>query len=288
MPRAIGIDVGGTKIAAGLVDLDSGGVVDRREKATEAIRGGEAVLQDVISLAQTVRSGAMAIGVGVAELVSREEKIVSNATIDWMNIPVRERLSSILPTRLEADVRAAARAEAKFGAGIGSEIFLFVTVGTGISSCLMMNGRPYLGARGLTGTFASARGVFPAMDGMLSSSLALEDFSSGPALVRRVNQLGDARKVIALAGMGQPLAREAVRSAGFALGSSIAQLVNTLDPERVVIGGGLGCATGLFYDSVRDAFYKHLWSQLHANVPLTQAKLGPDAGIIGAALAAVA
>jgi len=288
MPRAIGIDVGGTKIAAGLVDLESGAVTDRREKATEAIRGGEAVLQDVISLAQTVRGGAMAIGVGVAELVSREEKIVSNATIDWMNIPVRERLSSILPTRLEADVRAAARAEAKFGAGSGSEIFLFVTVGTGISSCLVINGHPYLGARGLTGTFASARGVFPAIDGMLSSSLPLEDFSSGPALARRVGQPGDARKVVALAGMGQPLAREVVRSAGFALGSAIAQLVNTLDPERVVIGGGLGCATGFFYDSVRDAFYKHLWSQLHANVPLTQAKLGPDAGIIGAALAAVA
>ena len=288
MPRAVGIDVGGTKIAAGLVDLESGAVVDRREKATEAIRGGEAVLQDVISLAQTVRGDATAIGVGVAELVSREEKIVSNATIDWLNIPVRERLSSILPTRVEADVRAAARAEAKFGGGAGSEIFLFVTVGTGISCCLVTNGQPYLGARGLTGTFASARGVFPAIDGMLSSSLALEDFSSGPALGRRVNQPGDARKVIALAGTGQPLAREVVRSAGFALGSAIAQLVNTLDPERVVIGGGLGCATGFFYDSVREAFYKYLWSELHANVRLTQAKLGPDAGIIGAALASIA
>jgi glucokinase len=79
-----------------------------------------------------------------------------------------------------------------------------------------------------------------------------------------------------------------VRSAGFALGSAIAQLVNTLDPERVVIGGGLGCATGFFYDSVREAFYKYLWSELHANVRLTQAKLGPDAGIIGAALASIA
>jgi glucokinase len=286
--KAVGIDVGGTKIAAGLVDLESGAIVDRREKATEAIRGGEAVLQDVISLAQTVRGDATAIGLGVAELVDREGKIASNATIDWMSIPVRERVSSVLPTRLEADVRAAARAEAKFGAGAGSGIFLFVTVGTGISCCLMINGQPYLGAGGLTGTFASARGVFPANDGALSSSLPLEDFSSGPALARRTGQPGDARKIIALAGMGQPLARETLRSGGFALGSAIAQLVNTLDPERVVVGGGLGCAAGLFYDSAREAFYKHLWSPLHANVPITQAKLGPDAGIIGAALAAVA
>jgi predicted NBD/HSP70 family sugar kinase len=287
MPRAIGIDIGGTKIAGGLVDLATGAILDRREKPTEAIRGGSAILEDVISLIQTVRADAAAIGVGIAELVDRDGKIASNATIDWLKTPVRERLSEILPTHFEADVRAAARAEARFGAGAGSEIFLYVTVGTGISCCLIQNGKPYLGARGLTGTFASARNVFAAADGMLSNSPPLEDFSAGPALARRAGTLGDARKVVALAGMGNSLAREVVRSGGYALGAAIAQLVNTLDPERVVIGGGLGCAFGLFYDSLRDAFYKHLWSELHANIPLTQAKLGPDAGIIGAALATV-
>src|SRR5207237_5967983 len=125
---------------------------------------------DVISLIQTVRADATAIGVGIAELVDHDGKIASNATIDWLNTPVSERLSAILPTRFEADVRAAARAEARFGAGAGAEIFLYVTVGTGISCCLIQNGQPYLGARGLTGTFASARNVFAAADGMLSNS----------------------------------------------------------------------------------------------------------------------
>jgi predicted NBD/HSP70 family sugar kinase len=291
MKRAIGIDVGGTKIAAGLVDLETGVVVNRREKATRPKRGGEAILRDVVSFANELRSDAIAIGVGVAELVDREGKIVSNATIDWLKTPVRERLSKILPTQLEADVRAAARAEARFGAGVETKIFLYVTVGTGISCCLMIDGRPYLGARGLTGTFASARYLAPLLDHRLNPTLPLEDFSSGPALAKRyffrAHQEIDAREVTARAKTGDVIAREIVESGGRALGAAIGQLVNTLDPEAVVIGGGLGCAGGVFHAALKTAFYENLWSKLHSNVPIYPAKLGPDAGIIGAALAAI-
>jgi predicted NBD/HSP70 family sugar kinase len=290
MKRAIGIDVGGTKIAAGLIDLESGVVLERREKPTGPARGGEAILQDVVSLVNELRSDATAIGVGIAELVDREGKIVSNATIDWLKTPAREQLSKILPTLFEADVRAAARAEAKFGAGTGAEAFLYVTVGTGISGCLMIEGQPYLGARGLTGTFASARSLAPLLDYRLNPTLVLEEFSSGPALVKRyvyrVHEEIDAREVCARAKAGEPTAREIVETGGRALGAAIAQLVNTLDPEAVVIGGGLGCAGGVFHAAVKAAFYEHLWSKLHADVPIHLAKLGPDAGIVGAALAA--
>jgi glucokinase len=291
MPRAIGIDVGGTKIAAGLVDLDTGAVLDRREKPTEPVRGGEAILDDVISITQTIRFDAIAIGIGVAELIDRDGKIASNATIDWLNMPVRERLSAILPTRFEADVRAAARAEARFGAGSRSEIFLYVTVGTGISCCLMLNGQPYLGARGLTGTFASERSLAPLLDDRLDPTAPLEEFSSGVGLAKRYNLRAhesiDGREVVSRARAGDPTARQIVETGGRALGASIAQLVNTLDPQSVVIGGGLGCAGGIFHAVLKSSFYEHLWSKLHSEVQIHIAHLGPDAGIVGAALAAV-
>jgi predicted NBD/HSP70 family sugar kinase len=289
--KAIGIDVGGTKIAAALVDLDSGSIENRREIRTVPERGGGSVLEDVISLATELRADATAIGIGLAELVDRHGKIASNATIDWLNVPVRDRLSSILPTRLEADVRAAARAEARFGAGRNSEVFIYVTIGTGISCCLMNNGHPYLGARGLTGTFASAGALSPFINYRLEQCVPLEEFSAGPGLARRyalrTQEWIDPREIITRALAGDPHARHVIESGGRAVGSAIAQLVNTLDPERVVIGGGLGSSGGIYFAAMRTAFYEHLWSKLHADVQIHLAELGPDAGVIGAALAAI-
>ena len=289
--NALGIDVGGTKIAAGLVDLDTGTIANRREIPTVPQRGGTSVLEDVIALANELRADAKAIGIGIAELVDRNGNIASNASIDWLKLPVRERLSSILPTHIEADVRAAARAEARFGAGKSSEVFIYVTIGTGISCCLINQGQPFLGARGLTGTFASARTLSPFIDYRLEQCVPLEEFSSGPGLARRyalrTQEWIDPREVVTRALAGDPHARHVIESGGRAVGSAIAQLVNTLDPERVVIGGGLGSSGRIYFAAVRTAFYEHLWSKLHADVPIQLAELGADSGIIGAALAAI-
>jgi glucokinase len=173
--------------------------------------------------------------------------------------------------------------------------FLFVTVGTGISSCLVIDGEPYVGARGLTGTFASAAGLIPALNSQLSTlNIAegppLEQFASGPALALRYRQVhpqsrAEAPEVLSLADSGDRVAGDIVKSAGCALGAAVAQLVNTLDPEAVVLGGGLGLAQGAFRKAVEDGFRSHLWSHLHADLPLCSAKLGTDAALIGAALA---
>src|SRR5688572_19824725 len=219
--NALGIDVGGTKIAAGLVDIDTGSIHVRREIPTAPQRGGGSVLEDVISLANELRGDATAIGVGIAELVDRDGHVVSNATIDWRDLPALERLSEILPTRFEADVRAAASAEAVFGAGRDAEIFLYVTVGTGISCCLMNNGQPYLGARGLTGTFASAPTLSPFIDYRLEPCVPVEEFAAGPGLVRRyalrTQEWIDAKEVISRARDGDTHARPIVETGGRAL-----------------------------------------------------------------------
>lgn len=295
---AIGIDVGGTKLAAGVVEFPEGKILARRLQATAPERGGEAVLLDVLALAGSLRAEAIqlakspiAIGLAVAELVSRAGEIVSDATIRWKGLPVRERLQKILPTRIEADVRAAALAEARFGIGRSFQDFIFVTVGTGISSCLVLGGQPFPGARGLTGTMASSPSVVADLQGSLVIGPPLENVASGPALVARLKRMqpdftGGAPEVLALAEDGDKTARIIVESAGRALGAAIGQLVNTLDPEAVVIGGGLGLAGGLFWQTLEVATREHIWSPLHRNLRVLPAQSGVDAGWLGAALAA--
>jgi glucokinase len=258
------------------------------------------VLEDVVELAcslldesKTIDAVPTAIGIGVCELVSPCGEVLSDATIAWKGLPiariVRERTH--LKVCLDADVRVAARAEANLGAGCGCSSFLYVTVGTGISASLVVEGEPYCGARGLTGTFASGGTAAPARDGRLVHGLPLEQFAAGPAIAARFEALepafhGAAPDVLALAEGGNSHARAVVETAAQALGAAVAQLVNMLDPKAVVLGGGLGLATGLYRSALEAALHQHVWAEEHRGVPVISARLGTDAGLIGAALRA--
>ena len=291
---ALGIDVGGTKIAAGVVTFPEARVGARRQIPTRPERGGEAVLIDVLGMARELADEAKALGLtvdglglGLCELVSPEGTILSANCVRWQDQPVREQLSSIASVTIEADVRAAALAEAHFGAGRGARVFLYVTIGTGISSCLVLDGQPFAGARGATGTVASS--PWPRTPEINQPDCALEEVASGPALARRFQQLhGNAQSgqdVLAAAGAGNAVALGVARSAGEAMGATIGWLVNVLDPERVVIGGGLGLSEGPYWESCVDSARKHIWSEVHRDLPIVKAATGADAGIIGAAAA---
>jgi glucokinase len=296
---AIGVDVGGTKCAAGVVSLSDGKLFACEVQPTRPERGGPAVLADVIKLVRSIqelsrRAGVApeSIGVGICELVGPTGQILSEATVGWKSIPVSMQLAeqTQLPVVLDADVRAAARAEAQHGAGQEHHSFLYVTVGTGISASFVLDRKPYVGARGLTGTFASSRGLIASDDGILATGPSLEQFAAGPALAARLSTAradfrGAAAEVLALAASGDVDARAVVESAGAALGAAIAQLVNVLDPEAVIIGGGLGSVEGLYRQSLQAAMHEYVWSDLHRDVPLLSARLGKDAGVIGAAMA---
>lgn len=297
----IGVDVGGTKCAAGLVRAADGEVLVRRLMPTQPHRGGEAVLTDVVATIQSLEREARelaidvsAIGIGVAELVGTDGSILSGATIQWQGLDLGKRLleATGLPATVDADVRAAARAEARLGAGRPFRSFLYVTVGTGISASLVIERVPFAGARGLTGTFASAAGLIPHNNRQLVSGPPLESFAAGPAIVSRFAVVrpgftGTGRDVLSLADSGDDFAIAVVTSAAEALGAAIGQLVNVLDPEAVVIGGGLGLAEGLYRDSMRESLRRHIWSDLQRNLPVLSAQLGNDAGLVGAALVAL-
>ena len=151
----------------------------------------------------------------------------------------------------------------------------------------MLDGAPYLGARGATGTMGSSPLHVSCEQCGHVSRRTLEEISAGPALVSRFNALGGSatkgQDVLAAAANGNALAVQIVRSASGALESQIGLLVNVLDPEVVVIGGGLGLSEGPFWDEFIAATRRHIWSEMHRELPILRAATGPDAGWIGAA-----
>jgi len=292
---AIGVDVGGTKIAAGIVSFPSGKILHKETIPTQPARGGKVVLADCISLVQRLKTHAddnshqvEGIGVGIAELVNLEGEITSEYLIKWRGLPAKEKLSQISPTQFESDARAPALAEALFGAGRSFTNFAYLTIGTGISYCLVLDGQPYAGAHGHAIMVASGALTSECEKCGAVQDQVLEEFAAGPSLVARYNQRANAQlssgeAVAAAAKTGDPIAQEIVRSAGAALGNSVGFLINVLDPQAVVVGGGLGLADGIYWDSFVASTRKHIWSDVSRNLPILHAELGADAGLIGAA-----
>jgi len=256
--------------------------------------------------------------VAVPEIVNLHGRITSNAVIpQWNELPVAAALGAIAPTVVEADVRAAAFAEASLGAGRDYGFHVFLTVGTGISYCAVGAGRPFAGAHGGalnigTSVFALpsedqasldgqpgtddqagadsriwAKG-WPSPDGQPGGrEVVLERVASGSALVQRYVARGGtaqrAEDVLAAARDGDPVASEVVAVAAKALGIGIALLVNLLDPEAVITGGGLGSADTEYWSSA-ERWARHYAHSHAVDTVLTRGQLGPDAGVIGAGL----
>jgi glucokinase len=291
----LGIDAGGTKIAAGIVDLDNGDILRRESIATDAARGGLAVLDDTVALAKRIamsaESAIESIGIGVPEIVDATGAIRTGAVIDWLGLPYRERFGAIAPTTIEADVRAAALAEARFGAGIARSSFVYVTIGTGISSTIVLGGRPLPGARGGALVMASSPLDVTCAHCGERSTVILEEFAGGPAIARRYSEatgrnVPGAIDVVAMAERGDERAREILASSGREIGVSIAFLINVIDPESIVIGGGLGSAGEVFREELIASTRRHIWNPAARDLPIDRARFGPESGIIGAALAA--
>lgn len=297
---AIGLDVGGTKTAGGIVLWPTGEILHRTVNPTNPQRGGDAVLEDVLQLARRLKASAekndiqiKAIGAGVAELVDCDGNVTSSCTIAWRGQPVQEKLSMIAPARVESDVRAAAIAEARFGAGRGRRHFVYITVGTGISYCLIQNGQPLRGAKGNAILMGSS--PLSTVCSHCGESLhpVLEEFASGPAIARQFAQakptetVGDCQGVFHAAADGDHKAIEILNSAGHALGVSAAFLINVLDPELIILGGGLGTAGGIYRESFERSCREHIFAENTRGLPIVSATLGVDAGVIGAAVVAL-
>lgn len=257
-----GIDVGGTKIAGALVDTWTGERSEHVVMQTPVELGGAGVLTACAEIAARWH-GVRSVGIAICEIVDSSGRTRSAATIDWRELDVAAPFGGCRVV-VESDVRAAALAETRLGAGVGFDPVLYVSVGTGVSHCLVVGGTPFRGAHGAA---------------LVTGAPPVEEIASGLALQRRS---GRARAESVLSDpVLAPLVDEAVAT----LGLAVATLVNALDPAIVVIGGGLGLEPA-FRSRVTETAHRAVYPVVGRAIELVPAALGADAPIVGAALAA--
>ncbi len=285
----LGLDVGGTKVAGGLVTPD-GAVVSRRTVPTDVgdrRDPGLAVTRRVAAelAAEAGRSGLLlaGLGAGFPEYVTRGGVLTSRLVLDWTEQPATVLAGLADPVTIESDVRCGALGEARYGAGRSLDSFAYVSVGTGISYCLVVGGVPVPGARGE----AIALGELPVTE---APDVTLEQYASGDGIRTRYAGLTGlpctgAREVLAAADRGDPAAAEVVTSAARSLAIALGWLVCLLDPAALVLGGGLSQAAGLWAETLASHTERAVASR-SGPPSLLRAELGADAGLIGAAAAA--
>ncbi|MDW5317052.1 ROK family protein [Rhizobium sp. PL01] len=294
----VGIDLGGTKIAAGLVDIQSGAMTHFRRRPTLVSEGPAAIIRDVaeiaaeiIALAKAEGRFPLSVGIAVPELVDLEGRVCSdwNFSIETIGADVEKLLG--IPTMADSDVRAAAHAEARFGTGRSHQSFVYVSLGTGISYSLVINGRPWSGANGFAIHFASSELALPKEDDTGLTIANAEDFASGKGMqrcfARRAGEpLEDGvRTLEVMSSKGDPLSTRILDEAAEVTGRLLAQMINMIDPEAVVLGGGLGCSTGRYREKLEQHMRENIWAKHCQSIPLKLAALGEGAGVVGAALA---
>jgi glucokinase len=288
--RVIGLDLGGTKILAGVVDRD-GHVEQRREHPTPTASQDELLAGLDAAVEELLTDEIVALGFGLPSPIDQK----AGRALQGVNIPLndmdfRDRMKERfnLPVGIENDANAATYAEFRFGAARDVDTMVMLTLGTGCGGGVVIDGELFRGWAefghivieydGLPcqGT-CTGRGHLEAyVTGVAATKLAQAEF--GPAV--------DAHRLVRLANEGEPRAVEILDGIGRRLGAGIGSLVNIFNPELVVIGGGFAAAGDFVLDPAREILRREALARAGYRVPIVRAELGTAAGLIGAGLVA--
>jgi len=310
---AIGIDIGGTKVAGGVVDVD-GHITHRARRDTPHRSKSPSVVEDTIvdvvdELMQIVGSETVAaVGIGAAGFVAADRATVVFAPhLSWRHEPLQEALQKRVPVPIfvDNDANAAVWAEWKFGAAQGETHVMMITLGTGIGGGILINGEVQRGRFGIAGEFGHMQVVPGGHRCECGNRGCWEQYASGNALVREARSLVSANSPIAndlldrveghpsnltgplitqAARDGDPTARELLAEIGNWLGVGIANLAAAFDPGTFVIGGGVSAAGDLLLAPARETFKRRLTGRgYRPEARIVAAQLGNEAGLIGAA-----
>jgi glucokinase len=290
----IGVDLGGTKILAGVVDRD--GAVERRrelptplESQDELLRGLAEAVEDVLS------EDVAALGFGIPSTIDqRSGNAVTSVNIPLADLDLRgamhERFG--LPVGIDNDANAATLAEWAHGAGRGTRHMVMLTLGTGVGGGLILDGKPYRGAIGagaeLGHMVIDLDG--PPCQGACTGRGHLEVLASGhaatTAAMERFGPAADAHRLVRLANEGDSDAVAILAEIGSRLGAGMVSLVNIFNPELIVVGGGFAAAGDLLLEPARERVAREALSPAREFVRIVRAELGTAAGLVGAGLVA--
>jgi glucokinase len=288
--RVIGLDLGGTKILAGVVDPE-GHVEQRREHATPTASQDELLAGLDEAVEELLTDGIAALGFGLPSPIDqRSGQALQAVNIPLKDIDFRARMKERfgLPVGIENDANAAAYAEFQFGAARDVESMVMLTLGTGCGGGAVIDGKLFRGWAefghivieydGLPcqGTCTGRGHLEPYVTGTAATKLAQAEF--GPAV--------DAHRLVRLANEGEARAVEILAGIGRRLGAGIGSLVNIFNPELVVIGGGFAAAGDFVLDPAREILHREALAGAGYRVPIVRAELGTAAGLIGAGLVA--
>jgi glucokinase len=303
----VGVDVGGSKVLAAVVS--AGGDVVRTVLArTPGRLVDPVVVEDVMTdavLAVADGETIAAVGVAAAGFVDAAgERVMFAPHLPWRDDDLRTRLAERwgVPVLLANDANCTATAEARYGAAQGQGTSVVVTMGTGIGGAVLVDDRVLLGLNGMAGEFGHMQVVPDGQPCECGRRGCWEQYASGNALVRHARtQIGLEPSVLAEACSGDPdrltgpmvsaaaeagdlVAHQAFGSVGHWLGTGLANLVAALDPHRIVVGGGVSTAGDRLLEPARTSLERSLVAVGHRVVPpVLAARLGPEAGVVGAA-----
>ncbi|SCK42234.1 ROK family glucokinase [Streptomyces sp. WMMB 322] len=306
----VGIDIGGTKVMAGVVDAD-GQILEQVRAETPEKSKSPKVVEDTIAelvLDLSDRHDVHAVGIGAAGWVDADRSRVLFAPhLAWRDEPLKDALTARLavPVMVDNDANTAAWGEWRFGAGRGEDHLVMITLGTGIGGAILEEGRVKRGKYGVAGEFGHMQVVPGGHRCPCGNRGCWEQYSSGNALVREARELAVAESPVAygiiervgghiseitgpliteLARDGDAMCTELLQDIGHWLGVGIANLAAALDPGGFVIGGGVSAADELLIDPAREAFKRHLTGRgYRPEATIAKAQLGPEAGMVGAA-----
>lgn len=316
MPRyVVGIDLGGTKIAAGLAAA-GGQILTTAHRPTPVSSGPEGILKALVDMVDELlsahgfgRDQLSAIGMGVPCLLETASSICRfSPNLFWQDVDIGSfwRRHFSCPLAVDNDVRLGALAEHTWGAGQGTQDLLFVAIGTGIGSGLILNGEIYRGSRGLAGEIGHITLVPNGPRCNCGRRGCLEAYAAGPAIARRAQaamaadkktllwQLCDGKDqaitvelVSQAADQGDRLARQIWEDTGRFLGIGLASVATLLNPERIIVGGGVAQAGDKLFRPLRQTLAERVLTVPGIDYPVLPATLGPQTGVLGAIAAAL-
>ena len=305
---AVGIDLGGSKLRGGLLS-SSGQLVGRLEVQTEAWKGVASVLANLKSIItrlidSTDPSRVVGIGIaGAGQIHPKTQAVVYAPNLQWENVPLRDEIEAAfgMPVYVENDVRAAAWGEYRFGAGRGAESLVAVFVGTGVGSGAVVDGILLRGASNAAGEFGHTQVVPDGVECACGQHGCVEAYASGRGFARRLEAAiaagtqtrlaqetgGTASRVTAAlvaraAAAGDAFAKRLWDDAERYLGQAVANYVTLLDPEILVLGGGVMTTVPSLAAAIEREVRAHA-TLLSRDVRIARAGLGDSSGIFGAA-----